>query len=370
MKKLLAILFALFVSFSATACTIVAPTNEFTLTELAAYDGTNGAKAYVAVNGVVYDITNEDAWVDGVHQGMHLAGTDATAIFAESPHSQSLLDELTKVGVIVEESEANASSSSTLPVFTLTDLAQYTGAAGSTAYIAVDGVVYDVTSEFSNGAHQGLQLGGTDATAVFAQSPHSPSWLSQLTVVGTLSNGTSTSTTPTGTPTYLPVFTLTQLAQYTGANETTAYTAVNGVVYNITSFFTNGIHQGFQLGGVDSTAIFESSPHALSWLNQLPKVGSLEGAALVENTGSTTPTYNNGTDDDEHEDDEWDDEWDDDFTLSELPQAIQDYIQANYPTAVIDEIEREDNYYEVEFTNDVELYFTLDGQFVHSEIDD
>ena len=73
-----------------------------------------------------------------------------------------------------------------LPVFTLEELAQYTGANGSAAYIAVDGVVYDVTEVFDNGEHKGMKLGGTDATSVFASSPHSASFLSSLTVVGTL----------------------------------------------------------------------------------------------------------------------------------------------------------------------------------------
>lgn len=80
----------------------------------------------------------------------------------------------------------NVTNVDQLPVFTLDELAMYTGANGSTAYIAVDGVVYDVTNEFDNGTHNGDQLGGTDATAIFATSPHSASILSSSQIVGYL----------------------------------------------------------------------------------------------------------------------------------------------------------------------------------------
>ena len=72
----------------------------FTLAELAEYNGDNGSDAYIAVNGTVYDVTNADEWNNGWHKGMHLAGTDATAAFADSPHSASLLATLPIVGTL------------------------------------------------------------------------------------------------------------------------------------------------------------------------------------------------------------------------------------------------------------------------------
>jgi len=74
---------------------------QFTLLELSAYDGDEGGLAYVAVSGIVYDVTNADNWENGWHNDMHLAGTDATAVFATSPHSQALLDTLPIVGTLV-----------------------------------------------------------------------------------------------------------------------------------------------------------------------------------------------------------------------------------------------------------------------------
>lgn len=365
MKRIYALFLLLISMFALIGCTIsVTPTNQtFTLTELAQYDGLNGAKAYVAINGIVYDVTNEDEWSNGSHQGMHLAGTDATAIFAQSPHSQALIDSLKQIGTIVTESTQSTSSSAGLPVFTLAQLSSYTGTNGSTAYIAVNGIVYDVTNEFTNGAHKGLQLGGTDASVAFANSPHATSWLNQLTIVGTLATSTVENPSNPTTTEYLPVFTLEDLSSYTGANGTTAYIAVSGVVYDVTSEFTNGAHKGLQLGGTDATVAFANSPHATSWLNQLQKVGSLEGAPLIVKS-TTTPTTPNTNDDDDDEHD------DDDVSISDLPQSVVDYLSANYPGISIDEIELEDGMIEVELVNDTEIYFTSSGQWIRTEFDD
>ena len=66
-----------------------------TLKELSKYNGKNGNPAYVAVNGIIYDVT--DYWRSGKHNGL-TAGSDVTKAFAGSPHSQSLLNSLPVVG--------------------------------------------------------------------------------------------------------------------------------------------------------------------------------------------------------------------------------------------------------------------------------
>jgi predicted heme/steroid binding protein len=288
-----------------------------------------------------------------MHQGIQMGGTDATAQFASSPHSLSILEGMPVVGTF---SSTTNETNPTLPVFTPTTLAVYDGKNGSPAYVAVQGIVYDLTSVFVNGMHQGIQMGGTDATVHFESSPHSLAILEGMPVVGTFSS-TTNETNPT-----LPVFTLAQLSQYTGAGGTTAYVAVNGVVYDVTNAFTNGTHRGIQLGGTDATTIFASSPHSQSLLDSLPIVGSLEGAPTIPSGQGNTQT-GGGTE--EEDEDEWEDE-----DHVNLPQAILDYLAAQYPTATIREAEWEDGHYEVELNNGLELKFDQNGQFLSAEWDD
>lgn len=48
-----------------------------TLEELEFYDGREGSPAYVAVNGLIYDVTPIPQWAQGVHFGVS-AGKDVT----------------------------------------------------------------------------------------------------------------------------------------------------------------------------------------------------------------------------------------------------------------------------------------------------
>ncbi len=77
---------------------------EFTLEELAQYDGREGRDAYVAVDGYVYDMTDSPMWNDGNHQGQVQAGQDLTdEIDSDSPHGRSVLDRMPKIGILVDE---------------------------------------------------------------------------------------------------------------------------------------------------------------------------------------------------------------------------------------------------------------------------
>ncbi len=74
-----------------------------TLEQLSEFDGRNGNPAYIAVNGVIYDVTNSPRWRNGNHNG-YQAGQDLTeAIMSVSPHGQRVLDNIPKIGYLVEE---------------------------------------------------------------------------------------------------------------------------------------------------------------------------------------------------------------------------------------------------------------------------
>ena len=75
----------------------------FTRDELRKYNGQNGAAAYIAIDGIVYDVTHSPAWKNGIHQG-YQAGYDLTdALYKVSPHKDRVLANLPKVGILVGE---------------------------------------------------------------------------------------------------------------------------------------------------------------------------------------------------------------------------------------------------------------------------
>ncbi|MBT2689541.1 cytochrome b5 [Bacillus sp. ISL-47] len=88
-------------NISAANPPFVQPNQPFTIQELANYDGKNGRPAYVAVGGIVYDVTNNRAWAAATHFGL-VSGKDYTQEFA-SCHTgqQSILATLPVVGRLV-----------------------------------------------------------------------------------------------------------------------------------------------------------------------------------------------------------------------------------------------------------------------------
>jgi len=65
---------------------------------LSKHDGREGHKAYVAVEGRVYDVTGNRLWKNGVHMNRHQAGTDLTEAIAASPHGKDVLSKLQDMG--------------------------------------------------------------------------------------------------------------------------------------------------------------------------------------------------------------------------------------------------------------------------------
>lgn len=81
------------------------PDKEFTAETLKQYDGQNGNKCYVAVKGVVYEISGKGQWQNGQHLpsgGQAYCGVDLTDTIGKSPHGESKLQELPQVGTYKE----------------------------------------------------------------------------------------------------------------------------------------------------------------------------------------------------------------------------------------------------------------------------
>ncbi len=74
----------------------------FTEQELAVFNGLDGNPAYVAVNGIVYDVSSVMRWAGGTHFGLE-AGRDLSGPFMLCHHGiLERLSKLPKVGVLVE----------------------------------------------------------------------------------------------------------------------------------------------------------------------------------------------------------------------------------------------------------------------------
>lgn len=74
---------------------------ELTLEALVTYNGKDDMPAYVAHNGIIYDVSDVPQWANGTHNGQY-AGTDLTGKIEKAPHGVKNLELATKVGVIVE----------------------------------------------------------------------------------------------------------------------------------------------------------------------------------------------------------------------------------------------------------------------------
>ena len=81
----------------ATASRASADLRTLTLHDLAQHDGQNGAPAYMAINGTVYDVTKVQLLNDGRHHGV-TPGNDVTDQFV---HNKAILNRLQVIGTLV-----------------------------------------------------------------------------------------------------------------------------------------------------------------------------------------------------------------------------------------------------------------------------
>ena len=96
---------------------------EFTLEELSQYTGSHGNPAYVAIEGIVYDISNYRAWSDETHFGL-IAGKDLTNEFNSCNGIIDILTNAPKVGILINESNMNFRY--TMPIERQQDTSKFT----------------------------------------------------------------------------------------------------------------------------------------------------------------------------------------------------------------------------------------------------
>ncbi len=78
---------------------------DLTEKQLREFDGKNGRPAYVAVHGVIYDVTQSRLWRGGEHDpsdGQGYAGYDLTELLDLSPHGDKYVVKFPVVGRLVE----------------------------------------------------------------------------------------------------------------------------------------------------------------------------------------------------------------------------------------------------------------------------
>lgn len=76
---------------------------EYDAEALAKFDGSDGKRACVAVDGVVYDVTASRLWKGGLHMKRHRAGLDLSADIAAAPHGREVLEKVLRAGTLKKE---------------------------------------------------------------------------------------------------------------------------------------------------------------------------------------------------------------------------------------------------------------------------
>lgn len=104
----------------------------------------------------------------------------------EQEDEESAMDPEESETMVDEEEEEMEESASDLPVFDSLSLAEFDGRDGRKAYVAIDGIVYDVTESprWPNGNHNGFQA-GQDLSRQIPQNHRADMRIERFPVVGT-----------------------------------------------------------------------------------------------------------------------------------------------------------------------------------------
>ena len=73
---------------------------KFSRKDIEKFDGKEGRPAYIAYNGIVYDVTDNLYWIDGNHFESHSASVDLTSEIDNAPHGEEVFEGVAKVGIL------------------------------------------------------------------------------------------------------------------------------------------------------------------------------------------------------------------------------------------------------------------------------
>ena len=69
---------------------MVIPQRQVTESELRRNSGERGTRMYIALDGVVYDVTDCPKWRTGLHEYLHFPGQDLTSEIPDAPHQEEV----------------------------------------------------------------------------------------------------------------------------------------------------------------------------------------------------------------------------------------------------------------------------------------
>lgn len=90
-----------------------------TIEELANFDGNDDRAAYVAVNGVIYDLSSSQLWKSGRHEGGHQAGQNLTEELKSAPHVKTIIEQFPVVGRIQYSEQAEHKPVTGIPLLSI-----------------------------------------------------------------------------------------------------------------------------------------------------------------------------------------------------------------------------------------------------------
>jgi len=76
---------------------------DMSLSELAGFNGKEGAPAYIGYKGKIYDVSASKKWKNGEHMRKVKAGEDLTEMISQAPHGEEKVFSMPLVGVLLED---------------------------------------------------------------------------------------------------------------------------------------------------------------------------------------------------------------------------------------------------------------------------